>query len=804
MDWKRIFLITLFTLIVVVLSFLVFGYISFRRSLPQTFGQLEIASLRGPVQVWRDEWSVPHIVAQNDTDLFVAAGFVTAQDRLWQMDLFRRAASGRLSEIFGKRTLEADKLARTIGFRRIATDMVSKLPQANQALLSAYADGVNSYVKLFPKQLPIEFGLLRYKPESWKAEDSLAILRLLGWFLSMGWHVDLVYGELLAKFGPEKVQELVPFSMSNGETILPKPLVISSRASESLRLASAQWKEALGYVPNGIGSNSWVVTGSRTRSTLPLLANDTHLHFSAPDLFYLIHLSSSNINAIGVSIAGLPSIVIGRNVSTAWGLTNGMIDDVDFYQEQVDSTDSTHYILAGQSLPFAREEEVIPVLGQEPYKLTIRSTRNGPIISEIELFGQAHDSLVSMRWAGREVGDEFSASVQLLRAQDWQDFIRALQSFKTPGQNVIYADTKGNIGYCLAAAVPLRRQGQGLFPGKGDLYSDDWRGYLPNEELPKIFNPPGNVIVTANNPIGPSTYPFYLSSYWEPDYRFRRIVEMLDSLESATADSFVQLQRDVCSPQAAALLPKTISILQRENFDRKSNRARALVLLRGWDFRETSESIPAAIFEVFYLNLFRYTFADEMGDSLFARFLRLPHGNMEVLDRMMMTGASEWFDDVTTPDSVESLSYIVKSSFTAAIDTLEKRFGADMGQWRWGRLHSLTFRHPFGMRRSFARIFNIGPFKSDGGCFTINNGTFLLHNAFENVVGACMRQVVDMSTVDYHVILTTGQSGHPLSKHYRDQSKLWLNGELIRLSLDIDKLKNRKWKLLTLSPARGK
>jgi len=261
------------------------------------------------------------------------------------------------------------------------------------------------------------------------------------------------------------------------------------------------------------------------------------------------------------------------------------------------------------------------------------------------------------------------------------------------------------------------------------------------------------------------------------------------------------LQQDVYSPQAAALVPKVLPILQQESFDRKSSRARALVLLRGWDFRESSESIPAAIFETFYLNLFRYTFADDMGDSLFTRFMKLPHSNVEVLDRMILSGSSSWFDDVATADSIESLSHVIRSSFAAAVDTLEKRFGPDMGQWRWGRLHGLTFKHPFGLRQSFARIFNIGPFKSDGGCFTINNGTFLLSNPFESVVGPCMRQVVDMSTLDYHVILTTGQSGHPLSKHYRDQKKLWLDGRLIRLSLDIDKFKNRNWHLLLLNPS---
>ncbi len=325
---------------------------------------------------------------------------------------------------------------------------------------------------------------------------------------------------------------------------------------------------------------------------------------------------------------------------------------------------------------------------------------------------------------------------------------------------------------------------------------------MPDDELPKVYNPTGNVIVTANNPIAPPNYPYYLSSYWEPDYRYRRIKSMLDSIKSATVGTFSLFQQDVFSLQAAAVVPKALAVLQQESFERRSNQARGLVLWRGWDFRESSESIPAAIFETFYLNLFRYTFADEMGDSLFARFMTLPHVNMEVLDRLIENGASSWFDDVTTADSIESLQHVVRSSYLAAIDTLEKRFGSDMGQWRWGRMHDLTFRHPFGLRRSFARIFNIGPFKSDGGSVTINNGTYLLSDAFGSVVGPCMRQVVDMSTSDYYVILTTGQSGHPLSKHYRDQNRLWLDGKLIRLSLDWEKLKNQNWQLLMLNPAR--
>jgi penicillin amidase len=796
MDWKKIILISISALIVVLISFVTFGYFSFRRSLPQAEGTVAISALQAPVKIWRDEWGIPHIIARNDLDLYTAVGFVTAQDRMWQMDLFRRAATGTLSEIFGDKTLQADILSRTIGFEKIADKFISELPPESSALLSSYADGVNSYIKNYVERLPIEFSLLGYKPATWESKDSISILRLIGWLLSMGWHVDPVYADLVEKLGLERMQELLPHQVDQNQIMLKS--WDHRQAFSGLRFACDEFQKTLGFPSQGVGSNSWVVTGARSRSTLPVLANDTHLPYSAPCLFYILHLSSPNIKAIGISVPGLPGIVIGRNQSIAWGLTNSMIDDIDFYIEKLDSADSSHYLHQGKSQAFAETVELIPIRGKEPYKLIIRSTQNGPIINGVASIAAKNEVPISLRWAGFETGDEFSASQRLLHVQNWQDFLQAAGTFKTPSQNFIYADSKGNIGYYLAAAVPIRNNGQGLFPSDGNMDVNSWPGFVPDEKLPMQYNPAGNRIVTANNRVTSADSPLYLSSYWEPDYRLQRIHSLLDSLKFASAEAFSRQQQDVFSPQAESIVPKVLPIIRQVPFDRRSNYAKALLLWQNWDYQETSESIAATIFEEFYLSLLRGTFADEMGDSLFAEFMDTPHFNIKALDRLVENGNSIWFDDITTSDTTETLKDIIQKSFAASIDSLEAKLGSDMGQWRWGRLHQLTFRHPFSFYKPFSSLFNIGPFRSSGGLFTINNGSYLFSECFANVIGPCMRQVVDMSTQEYNVILTTGQSGHPLSNHYQDQTKLWLKGQMIRLSLDERKIDAQNWKLLTL------
>ena len=894
---SRFFLIAAIVLFCLFLSLLL-GYSALRRSVPPESGTFMAPGLNETVEIGRDPWGVPHLRAENEHDLFFAMGYTCAQDRLWEMDLFRRAALGQLAEILGKDLLEADKFSRTVGFERLGQQMLPELPARSRAYLQAYCAGINAYIKT-ARQLPLEFSVLRYQPAPWKPEESLAAMRLVGWLLSMGWNVDLVYTEAALRLDSLRLSRIMPEAIPGPLLFPPLPGAVSGAEPAALAPASGQMRpaqvpagsgrpavgkkpaaqvpagngrpavgkkppvqapaafgapddgraaarkerraaavlpdasliageEALRRLLNcpagGMGSNAWVVNGLRTTRGQAILANDTHLPFTVPSLYYLMHLKSPAINAVGAVFPGLPGVIVGRNEQISWGITNGMVDDIDFVMVEPDSAGSDYYRHNGQRFALKYYTETIRVRNSSEEKIRVAWTHLGPVVdSTTPLLGYRGSQALVLRWAGFENDNLLDGFLQLLTAADWRDFLAALENCRIPGENFFYADRRGQIGTKLAAAVPLRSSSGALVVpglvqngGAAVIQSDtlqadtlkgtspgldaEWRGMVPDAMLPQSFQPRSGWIANANNCMVDSSCQYYISAYWEPDYRYQRIKAAMDTTPRWDAQLCQSLQMDLFSGHAAFFVPYLNTAIAGLELPVDSPAATARQMLAVWDMQQSTASVASTLYESTLIELLRLTFADDLGDELQRRFLRMPHVNIRALDRLIAADDSLWFDDRTT-SAVESRDHMLAAAYKAAVDSLTRHYGELPGLWSWGIVHQLTQRHAFGEYKPLRGIFNIGPAPSPGSNFTLNNSTYDLSAPYATLIGPCIRLVADMSTSEFRAILPSGQSGHPYSRHYQDLQPLWQDGRTITLSLGALNTRNAQWNWQVLRPA---
>jgi penicillin amidase len=799
-------------LIVTILAVGIYLHHLITKSFPQTTGTISVRSIKADVKVYRDENGVPHIFAENEQDLMFAAGYVTAQDRLWQMDVTRRYGQGRLAEVFGKDVYAIDVMTRTIGFNRIARQIEGGLHPESRQTLQAYADGVNYYIETHRKELPIEFDMLGYEPEPWKVEHSLIITRLMGWELNISWWVDITMGELVEKLGEQKVSELYPVYPDNAPLIVPHTISserLSHIGNDFLEVAKFA-RRFFGTEGTQIGSNSWAVTGSKSLSGKPILANDPHLIFQQPAKWYEMHLVGGRYDVAGVALPGTPGVVIGHNQSIAWGLTHSMADECDLYIEEIDSLDNTKYLYNGEKRDFKVITENVFVKDSGNIPVTVRLTHRGPIISnihplkyigkeisEIRPDTSLGNTAMSIRWTGFEFSDENYAFYLINRAKNWEEFKQGMREFAVPGQNFIYADTAGNIGYWYAVKLPKRKGKNPClpFPGWTDEY--EWQGFVPFDELPHTYNPPEEFIATANNkPVGDS-YPYYLSNLWEPPARITRIREMMEERERLSVEDFKQMQMDYLSTDARENVPFILHAHPDSSVYGNDTRT-ALVYLRNWDFVFKKEDIATTIYNAFMLNLMRNTFADEMGEELFQKYIFLSSMVNRAVTDLLKRDHSTWFDNVKT-EQAETRDDIIRESLKDAMGQLKQQLGNETKNWRWGNLHTVTFQHPFGRGGVLDKVFNVGPFPVGGATTTVNNAEFSYIRPYRNTLGPSMRQIVDLADIDTSlIVITTGQSGQPFFKHYDDQVQLWLNGGYIKMVTNRRAIEGSGWNVMVM------
>ncbi|CAN5667370.1 penicillin acylase family protein [soil metagenome] len=740
-----------------------------------------LAGLDAPVELWRDSLGVPHLWAQSERDLLRAIGYVHASDRLWQMELFRRVADGRLAEVLGENMLETDRFLRTLGMGRVAAETERLLDPESRELIQAYADGVNAWLAEQRGALPPEFVALRIRPERWQLRHTLAIGTIMAWDLA-DWQIGLDAQRAVDRVGPELAEELHPPYPEWGTTILgedarwsggtvaPASSGSRPRAERSEgRFPLPRLSEATVRMLEGISiaraSNSWVIGGERTRSGRPILANDMHLALRAPSLWYLAALHGGRFQVTGMMIPGTPVVVAGHSDRVAWGFTNVMLDDVDFFIEQVDPADSTRYQTPDGWRHFEVRPETIQVRGRDPVVHLVRSTRNGPVISDVEERGG--DRVLAMRWAAHEPSTRFRALLGMNRARSAAEFDQALLHFDSPHQNVVFADVEGAFGYRMVGRVPVRHSGDGLLPVPGWTDEHAWERYLDPDEMPHVLNPSEDFIVTANNRLIGDRYPFHLSRNWAEPFRAMRIREMIEGGSGFTGVEVAAQQADVRDAFAVRYLPLAIQAADA------AGESAAAGALRGWNAEAHPDSHAAALFYSWYEALRRRVGEDEYrgGRMYFPR---------DALNRILETGASAWVNDVRTSE-VETLDELSAAAMQEAVRTVGRR--------SWGELHETRINHALGSSGALDRALNvnIGPLSRGGSTYTVDvagyGGT---RPPFVNTHGASQRHVVDMGDRDGvgGFIIPTGQSGIPFSRHYRDQTPLWQEGRLWLIPLD--------------------
>lgn len=792
----------LFSLAVItVVAFFSLRYLVIK-SFPQDEGEIVLAGLRDKVTVARDEFGVPHIKAENEYDLFFAQGFVHAQDRLWQMDLSRRAGEGRLSEVLGSSTIKFDKMLKTVGFERIAEQLEQHLSPKSKEILRAYSDGVNAYIVSHKGKYPVEFDMLNYQPEEWRPIHSLMISRLMAWELNISWHVDVVLGELTARFGEEKASKIFPSYPENAPVIVGRSAGMKMDGLREFAALHDQFKEFFGTTGTHIGSNSWVVSPSRSVSGRAMLANDPHLGLSLPAKWYEIHLQGGKMNVAGVSLPGTPLIIIGHNRQVAWGLTNVMADDADFYFEQVDSLGAEKYFFKNEWKDIEVIQDTVWVKDTSEVPFTIRRTIHGPAVNEIyPLSSFSSSNFITMKWTGFELSDELYGIYLINTSDSWQGFLNGVREFTVPGQNFIYADAAGNIGYHPGVRLPKRNSSDPTLPFIGWTGANEWQGFIPFEQLPSSFNPPEGFIATANNKTAENV-PYHIANLWEPPSRIERIREVLQSKERFDVNDFRKLQNDSYSHFAKKLTPFILSAYQGRQITDQSVQM-AVNYFRNWNFTLTKDDVPTTIFEVFFNRLNSNIYQDEMGEELYQQYIRLANIPYRVTLSLMDDPVSVWFDDAATADTVETRDEIIRRSLEQTLTELSKELGSEMKQWRWGRIHTLTLKHPFGDISVLQSIFNIGPFEVSGSGTTVNNGEYHFGKPYEMVLGPSMRKIVDFADVNNALsVIPSGQSGQPMHDHYSDQTPLWKNGEYHTLPLEEGSVASISKKILYLIPQK--
>lgn len=715
------------------------------RRLAQIEGTISLPELDQPVEILRDRWGVAHIYAQTIHDLFFAQGFVAAQDRLYQIEIWRRTGAGELAEILGPDYVSRDRIARLVRYRGdMAAEWASYSPQSKE-IAEAFTSGINAYVERNRGNLPIEFELLDFEPGIWKPEHVL--LRVAGLLMVRNISQEIARAKMVTQLGVEETLRWYPTDPNRD--LRPDPEVdlagIDDRVTSEYRRAVS-----IPVLYEQDGSNNWVVNSELSASGAPLLASDPHRPVILPSLRYLIHLNAPGWNVIGSGEPALPGVAIGHNERVGWGFTIVQYDLADLFVEKTNPENNRQYLFQGEWLDMEVEREEVRVKGRsEPEQVELAFTRNGPVIWE----DPENHRVVALRWAGQEPGTAgYLGSLALDQVSDWDEFVEAMRAWKVPAENIVYADVDGNIGWVAAGLMPVREGWSGLLPVPGHTGQYKWRSFLDVEDLPQLFNPASGYIATANHQIIPDGYTRELGFDWSAPYRFERINEVLAEGGQFSLEDFKALQLDETSLPARQLVA-----LLRESSDGSS---KAVAAFDGWDFVLGVESNQAALFEAWMKRLpIKYidAYAPPSSRGLISRYLQLP----TLIEGLRAIPA-------------EQRHRIMSESLDEAFAELTSTLGADFADWRWGDLHKISFRHPLSNSPERRAELDLGSIRRGGDGFTPNATR---GPGYSQSSGASYRHILDLADWDRSVFTSTpGQSGQPGSPHYGDLLPMWAEG----------------------------
>jgi penicillin amidase len=762
-------------------------YLLMRRPLPRTRGSAAIEGLEGPVEIRRDCWGVPHVSAATRHDLWFGQGYCHGQDRLWQLELYRRTSAGRIAEIAGPEGLPADRLMRTLGLRRLAEREERELDPSLRAELEALCAGVNAAAEA--RSRPVELRALRLAFEPWRPADMLATTKLLAFGLSTNWERELLRAEMTRELGPERAALLDP-TYPIGHPLATRPG--AGFEGPGLKMAEQidRVRETLGLAVEASGSNNWAVRGARSASGLPLMAGDPHLPPSMPGIWYQMALRCDGREARGASLPGTPGIWMGHNNDVAWSFTNVMADVEDLYIERIEGDRYEH---GGEWHPLEEVEEEIGIRGRKPERLEVLITRHGPIVSDV--LGADPAEPLSLRFAALEMPCVTTAQIRTLEPRTGSELVEQLSAHTLPASNLIWADRQGSIGYKLVGRIPRRRGDCPDLPKPGWGDDFEWDGYVPYEELPETVDPEDGYLISANNRIEPEDYPHHITSEYLDGYRARRIEAMINQREHHDPDYFGRMQVDDLSLPGLEVAHRLARLRPRDQRE-----VAAIERLRSWDGRMSRESVAATIYQAFMIRLAREVARAAIGDR-------------DLSERWLDRSTSGFINHVTSPwrwqtrllDLWEEADPELVGrpwdefgldSLRAALDYLADRFGSDPAGWRWSRVHRMTFPHPMGAANPlFARIFNRS-LETGGAQETVSQIAFDPNDPFTAVWAPSWRMVIDMADPDgARWQAFTGQSGHPASPHYDDLQERWLRGETQPMAGE------GPWEILRLDPA---
>lgn len=776
------------------------GFFVLRTSLPKTDGTVVVQGLEKPVEIIRDSNGIPHIFAANDRDASFALGYVHAQDRLLQMELMRRFGAGRLSEIVGAAALRVDRVSRTLGLYRLAEASFAHLQPETQAGLKAYAAGVNSYLATHKGVLPLSYYVLGFKPEPWRPADSLVWGRIMATRLASNWRNELLRAYIAKKIGAGKIAALWPAEPKDA------PFTLAGGNGKRSRLFNAPGAGAIfAAIPGDFGtgaSNAWALSGSRTKTGKPILANDPHLGIGAPILWYLAHIQTPSGKIVGATVPGVPTVIVGHNGYIAWGFTTTYADTDDVFIERIDPKSPARYLTPTGSKAFKARTETIKIKSGKAVQIVVRETRHGPVLNGM-LGKRARAAIpagqvlaLSSPWL-RANDTTPDALYNLNRARNWTQFTAALSRWVAPPQNITYADVGGTIGLYTPSLIPIRKQGDGYMPVPGWTGAYDWQRFIPFAELPFVKNPASGQVVNANNRLVGPGYPHFISREWGAYYRASRITKLLTNTGKHDLDTMARIQGDRLSVMAGELLPLLLAApLKGER------QKRAVRLLRGWD-REMDRNRPEPlIFMAWVREINRALYADELG-KLFPLYFGV---RPRVVHRMLTTDTS-WCDDVRTSGK-ETCNQRIATALDRALKDLRERYGAEPADLRWGQAHYADFRHPVLNYVPVIKRFANLSIPSNGGRYTVNKASPRFGDAkapFAQRAGPGFRAIYDLANLDRsRFIIATGQSGNPFSPHYDDFVERWRDIRYVKIAGTRAELRRKSSAILLLTPSNGK
>ena len=789
----RIFKKILIIISILLVLVLVGGWIYFNSLKPFYSGSIKLENITKKATVYFDDYGIPHIYAENQLDAMTALGYVHAQDRLWQMELMRRIAPGRLSEIFGEKMLKNDMFFARLGIEETSKKSIEKLDKNSDVykLSFAYLNGVNQFLKNGPT--PIEFTLIGIEKEPFQLIDIYNVMGYMSFSFAMAQKTDPLLSVIKEKLGNQYINDL-------GIDINPNTVLIknSKPTVESLSSMVYQINEIMSNspIPPFIGSNSWVVSPKKTSTGNVIFANDPHIAYSQPAVWYEAHISTPNYELYGYHLAGVPFPLLGHNRDFAYGLTMFENDDIDFYKEENHPTNSNKYKTPNGYEDYITITKTIKVKDADDVTINVKSTRHGPIMNDV-VNTISETAPIAMSWIFTKFENKMlNALYTISRANELKDVKKGASMIYAPGLNIMYGDAKGNVAWWAAGKLYKNKPNVNRkFILDGASGKDDPIEYLNFNDNPMAENPSWNYVYSANNQpdtIANMLYP----GYYLPEDRAKRIVELLEPKNNWNKQTMGAMINDVTSSVSPTIIKKLTSIIDFDSFSK--NEQRAIDVLQLWDGSNTTDAVAPTIYNKWVYLYLKNTFEDELGSELFTQLLNT-HLSKRIIASQIEKDSSIWWDDVTTKNNIETRKDILSKSLIESVASLEKQLGKNITTWNWGKVHTLEHKHPLGTIAALKNYFNVGPFPIKGANEVINNSIFNFNNSgLYNVnAGPSTRRIIDFSDVENSIsILPTGESGNPFSKHYKDQATMYNKGEFRKMKMNKDEIIRVSTKLM--------